>query len=102
MSFYVNFDNQLYKVCIFHVWYPHIALEVETLFGSQKGENFILQNWILTNFHGNIRVRNVKYSDFLQLIIKIHIKTHMKTVGTTLKAQGKPVNEAGENTCFRA
>ena len=77
-------------------------MTIETVFWSQKGENFILQNWILTNFHGNIRVRNVKYSDFLQLIIKIHIKTHMKTVGTTLKAQGKPVNEAGENTCFRA
>ena len=77
-------------------------MTIETVFRSQKGENFILQNWILTNFHRNIRVRNVKYSDFLQLIIKIHIKTHMKTVGTTLKAQGKPVNEAGENTCFTA
>ena len=77
-------------------------MTIETVFRSQKRENFILQNWILTNFHGNIRVRNVKYSDFLQLIIKIHMKTHMKTVGTTLKAQGKPVNEAGENTCFRA
>ena len=76
-------------------------MTIETVFRSQKGENFILQNWILTNFHRNIRVRNVKYSDFLQLIIKIHIKTHMKRVGTTQKTQGNPLNKGAENTCFK-
>ena len=76
-------------------------MTIETVFRSQKGENLILQNWILTNFHGNIRVQNVKYSDFLQLIIKIHIKTHMKRVGTTQKTQGNPLNKAAENTCFK-
>ena len=44
---------------------------------------------------------NVKYADFLQLIIKIHIKTHMKTVGTTQKTQRNPLNDGAENTCFR-
>ena len=48
-----------------------------------------------------MRAPNVKYADFLQLIIKIHIKTHMKTVGTTQKTQRNPLNEGAENTCFR-
>ena len=43
----------------------------------------------------------MKYSDFLQLIIKIHIKNDMKTVGRTQKTQGKPLNKGAENTCFR-
>ena len=44
---------------------------------------------------------NVKYADFLQLIINFHIKTHMETVGTTLKTQRNPLNDVAENTCFR-
>ena len=40
---------------------------------------------ILSNFQCNMRVPNVKYADFWLLIIKIHIKIHMKTVGMTLK-----------------
>ena len=43
----------------------------------------------------------MNYTDFLQLLIKILIKTHMKTVGTTQKTQRNPLNEGAENTCFK-
>ena len=43
----------------------------------------------------------MNYTDFLQLIMKIHIKNDMETGGTTQKTQGKPLNEGAENTCFR-
>ena len=56
---------------------------------------------ILSNFQCNMQAPNMKYADFLQLIIKIHIKAHMKTVGTTEKTQRNPLNEGAENTCFR-
>ena len=40
----------------------------------------------------------MNYTDFIQLIMKIHIKND---IGTTQKTQGKPFNEGAENTCFR-
>ena len=49
----------------------------------------------------NIRALNLNYTDFLQLIIKIHIKNDMKTVGMTQKTQGNPLNKGAENTCFK-